>query len=121
MGVIGLFSTREGENRVRKQLKIFSDLRCDLRICEMLGAEYHAFPSDNTSVGIWKSPEKRDNAKALCLEIGARIYKNSPLGFGGEGLLLVLPNTVPNNTLPILHSSAKGAMPWRPLFERPIN
>jgi hypothetical protein len=121
LGVVGLFSTKDGESRARKQLKSFSDLRCDLRICELLGEEHYAFPTSNDLAGIWDSPEKRDNAKALCLEIGARIYKNNPLGYGGEGLLLVLPNTVPNNTLPILHSFAKGGMPWRPLFERPIN
>ena len=71
---------------------------------------------------IWDTQEEKERAKAFVADLGARVYKSQPLGFGGQGIMLVFPNTVPNNTLPILHSASKsGQKPWRPLFPRPTN
>ncbi|CZT26404.1 hypothetical protein PCPL58_p5051 (plasmid) [Pseudomonas cerasi] len=39
------------------------------------------------------------------------------LGFKNQGLLLVLPETCPNNSLPILYKAKVGV--WTPLFPRP--
>ncbi|MCY1310058.1 hypothetical protein D9M70_602150 [compost metagenome] len=55
-------------------------------------------------------------AKALCLRLGTKLYKQ-PLGFKNQGLLLVLPETCPNNSLPILCKAKVGV--WTPLFPRP--
>ena len=63
---------------------------------------------------------KEEEAEALCRDIGSTIYKRSPFGFGGLGLLVVFPTTVPNNTLPMLHSASKEVdRAWKPLFPRP--
>jgi hypothetical protein len=121
LGVVALFATTEGETQVRRLLSGFDGLRCDLRVCEHLTPQYFAFPNGDSELGFWASVDEREKARALCREIGSRTYKRDPLGFGGQGLLLVFPNTVPNNSLPILHSASRGDVPWRPIFERPTN
>lgn len=121
VGAVALFSTKAGEAKVRKALGAFSDIRCDLRVCETIDDRLFAFPEASDSIGFWADRETMDRAKALCLDLGARIYKNNPLGFGAKGLLLVFPTTTPNNSLPILHSRSKSKPTWEPLFERPTN
>ena len=72
--------------------------------------------------GVFASVGERDRAKELATNIGVSIYKSAPLGFGDQSLSIVFPTTVPNNSLPLLHSRGKGATPqWRPLFERLVN
>jgi hypothetical protein len=73
----------------------------DFRSCEIVAPEAFAFPP---SKGVWKSEDEEARAKALCVQLGGRIYKANPLGYGKMGLLIVFPTTVPNNSLPILHS-----------------
>ena len=53
----------------------------------------------------------------------SRIYQHHPLGYGGLGLLVVFPTTVPNNSLPILHSHSRTSSQhrWEPLFPRFTN
>jgi hypothetical protein len=121
LGIVSLFATKDGEARVRREIKHSSSVRCDLRVCEMVGSDLQAFPDSGDDLGFWTSAEERDKAKALCVDLGARIYKKEPLGFGGKGLLLVFPNTVPNNSVPILHSDSRSNPEWKPLFERPVN
>ena len=107
------------QTRILLSLESFGEiLDIDFRCCEILGRESIAFPDDRSS---WGSREEFERAKALCIDLGSRIYKQNPLGYGGMGLLIVLPTTVPNNTLPILHSYARANSeePWIPLFLRP--
>lgn len=54
-------------------------------------------------------------AKSLCEEIGKKLEKSQPLGFGNSQLAIVFPNNCPNNSLPILWKRTKN---WYPLFER---
>lgn len=117
--VHALFATEQGADRVRTSLEALDYDRIDFRAGEFLTEDDFAFAGD---VGVFGTPAERDRARALAIDIGSRIYLDGdPLGFGGQGLLLVLPMTVPNNTLPILHSAAKVGNPWWPLFERPVN
>src|SRR6266542_2575492 len=69
-------------------------------------------------VGFWCNESERDRARALCTRLGTGLYKHA-LGFGGQGLLLVFPDTCPNNSLPILFAGRAGANAWNPLFPRP--
>jgi hypothetical protein len=71
--------------------------------------------------GAWVSESEAERAYSLIRTLGTRVYKKRPLGYGDLGLLLVFPQTVPNNTVPILHSQAKGSERWDPLFPRPVN
>jgi hypothetical protein len=89
------------------------------RSCGALPDQNYAFPKKTT---IWDTAEQSARARALCIDLGSRIYSNDPLGFGGMGLLVVFPTTVPNNTIPILHSySRTGSKTWMPLFPRIVN
>ncbi|MEX2628748.1 MAG: ATP-binding protein [Tistlia sp.] len=90
------------------------------RACELIGDEAFAFPASGAG---WPSEDSYLRARSLCTDLGSRIYRDNPLGYGGLGLLVVLPTTVPNNTLPILHSSstAQSGKRWSPLFPRPVN
>lgn len=106
-------------NRVTTELNE-SGLDVEYRSCEMLGEESFAFPK---GLKVWDNEDQAERAIALCKDLGSSIYRDQPLGFGGMGLLVVFPTTVPNNTLPILHSySRAGSVKmWKPLFLRPVN
>lgn len=117
--IFTLVATPEAQNTILTKLKKFSDLDINFRAAEMLSRSDRAFPDDFSG---WDSEDRRERAESLCRDLGSRIYKNQPFGFGGLGLLVVFPTTVPNNTLPILHSwSKQDGHPWKPLFPRPVN
>jgi len=99
--VVVIAATKEGEANIRKTISGFENLNIDLRICEPILDIHYAFKKDNK---IWKGKQELDKAKSLCLEIGTKIYKSAPLGYANQGLIIVFPNTCPNNSLPILHS-----------------
>ena len=114
-----LLATPEAQTMILDKLKGFCDLDIDFRAAEMLSASDRAFPADLSG---WDYGGRREKAESLCRDLGSRIYKKQPFGVGGLGLLVVFPTTVPNNTLPILHSPSRNDdHPWRPLFPRPVN
>lgn len=114
-----LLATAEGHATMLRELSSLSYDRLDFRAGELLQSDASIFRGER---GAFASSEDRDRAQAVATDIGATIYKRSPLGFGGLGLSVVFPTTVPNNSLPLLHSRGKGAgTQWRPLFERLVN
>jgi hypothetical protein len=117
---IALTGTPDGETRVRNTLQEFNWLDFDLRICEPLIARSFAFDPTNR---IWETQDDLERAKALCRDFGANIYRDAPLGYGDQGLLVVFPETCPNNTLPIIHSASRSdaQRKWSPLFPRITN
>lgn len=58
---------------------------------------------------------ERNLAKSICLEYGERIGERNPLGYGNCQALVVFPNAIPNNSLPILWKETSS---WIPLFKR---
>ncbi|NWB30512.1 phosphoribosyltransferase-like protein [Pseudomonas gingeri] len=112
--VVMLISTEEGERKIEKD-NIFYNIK--YHVCEYLSHDAYAFPNEDN--GLWSSDEEKFRAKALCSKIGLRLYK-SPLGYKDQGLLLVLPYTCPNNSLPILFKSSVDSPPWNALFLRPV-
>lgn len=117
--VCSLFATGEGRRKVLETLKSLEYPNVDFRTGEVLPDALFAF-SDAT--GVFSGRDEFDRARSLATEIGLTIYPDNPLGFGGQALLLVLPNTVPNNSLPLLHSASRKAdQPWIPLFRRVAN
>jgi len=119
--IITLVATDTAQAKILKHLSNWSEIDIDFRACEMLAPEVTAFPHDH--LGVWASDDEAERARALCTDRGSQIYKSNPLGVGGLGLLLVFPTTVPNNTLPILHSHsrANNSPGWMPLFPRVVN
>lgn len=111
--IISLIGTEEGEKKVKATLDKY-DVTHDLYLCEILSPTSYAFPVEGHS--FWENDAQMHKAKALCLQVGSKIYKQ-PLGFKIQGLLLVLPETCPNNSLPILYKAKVGV--WTPLFPRP--
>jgi hypothetical protein len=117
--LVALTATVDGEARVREELSRMKNAQVDLRVCEILRSETFAFASE----AIWADHEEYARAKALCTDLGVRIYRDNPLGYGDQGLLVVFPESCPNNSLPILHSPAQqsSGRTWRPLFPRLVN
>jgi hypothetical protein len=115
--VVVLFATATGEQFLREAIIHEMGTNVDLRVCEHIEAGLQAFAES----GAWASESEAERAYSLVRTLGSRVYKKRPLGYGDLGLLLVFPQTVPNNTLPILHSPAKGSEKWDPLFPRPVN
>ena len=105
--VVTLVATGVAQANILDNLQKIEGVDLDFRSCEIL--------SDDK--------EKKERAKALCVNLGGRIYKQIPLGFGNLGLLVVFSTTVPNNSLPILHSFARtgSGQEWKPLFPRVVS
>jgi hypothetical protein len=115
--VVVLFATVTGEQILRGAILAEMGTNVDIRVCEHIEARLQAFGAS----GAWTSDAEAERAYSLVRSLGARVYKKRPLGYGNLGLLLVFPQTVPNNSLPILHSPSKGSDGWDPLFPRPVN
>ncbi|EAP0001014.1 ATP-binding protein [Salmonella enterica] len=117
MLVITIVGTEDGESVVNSTLKKHSEDN-ELYIAELLNHSNYAFIKEN--LNFWENEEEMHRAKSLCLGLGAKLYKK-PLGYNDQGLLLVLPETCPNNSLPILFQTKVGANAWNPLFPRPVS
>jgi hypothetical protein len=114
-----LYATRAATEYALASCRAIEHVECVFRAGEVLSQKSFAFSDESP---LWANQDERERARALATDLGSRIYRSQPLGFGGMGLLIVFPTTIPNNTLPILHSSSKsGLKPWRPLFPRPTN
>jgi len=112
---VSVTGAADGVENVRKFLSS-TQIETELHICSPLENSSYAF---RNSPGIWATEEEFYAAKALCQKLGAVVSPRAPLGYGGQGLLVVFPRTTPNNSLPILHADAGAA--WKALFERPVN
>lgn len=113
--------TEAGEKKILKKFKEIKenyDIDIELRICDPLLNNYAAFEENNN---IWEDLNELEEAKALCVQIGAQVHKRNPLGYGKKAMLVVFPNTCPNNSLPILHAGQNKKEGWQPLFPRPKN
>ena len=119
--IVTLVATVEADKLIREKLQSIEGIDADFRTCEIVEEKHCAFSEG--SMAIWSSDDERGRARSLCMELGSKIYKTNPLGYGGLGLLIIFPNACPNNTLPILHSSGRllNDKRWEPLFPRSVN
>lgn len=117
---ISLIATTDAQELINRRLERYTNIDVDFRTCETIGQFAYAFPTDQVA---WSSSDQAERALALCTNLGSRIHKQRPLGYGGLGLLVVFPTTVPNNSLPIIHSYSRAGsvQSWTPLFARPNN
>lgn len=113
--VIVMCATPEGAEYLRTSLMTIEGIRIEFRVCEPLAPRHFAFRPGN---GIWDSSDEKAEARTVCQDIGMRIASAAPLGYQEQGLLVVFPDTCPNNSLPILHASSSRGERWTPLFER---
>lgn len=114
-----LLATLVGQQTLLDSLSKLEYTRIDFRAGEILDESASFFAGEK---GVFATTEERDRAKAVAEDIGATIYRKAPLGYGDQALDVVFPTSVPNNSLPLLHSHGKGPAPnWRPLFERLVN
>ncbi len=58
---------------------------------------------------------ERDKALMVFRNIGTKLERKNPLGYGDCQATVIFPNTCPNNTLPILWKETKD---WKPIFKR---
>ena len=114
LSVAVLCGTPKGEAAVRAFLER-EMANADLDVCETIGEDSFAFPK---GLGFWESVEEKNVAKTLARDLGVRVQKRSPLGYGEQGLLLTFSRNCPNNTLPILHGNGRGEKSWRAIFPR---
>jgi hypothetical protein len=78
-----------------------------------------AFHEENN---LFSSVDERLRARKIASDIGLKLEKKHPLGWEDSQALVVFPETVPNNTLPILYKDKGGSVyegkPWKALFRR---
>jgi hypothetical protein len=71
------------------------------------------------SADIFESEDDRERARDLVTVIGKSITPDHPLGWAGQGLLVLLETNCPNNTLPVFWKEGRfRGRTWRPLFQR---
>ena len=114
LSVVAICGTTTGERKVRRYMTDRMP-NGDLEVCEKLGERHYAFGEGR---GFWGSEREQEEAKALVTQLGAKVQRRDPIGFQGQGLLVVFSRNCPNNSLPILHAASKGGRQWRPLFPR---
>ena len=114
LSVAVLCGTSKGESAVRAFLER-EMANADLEVCETIGEDSLAFPQ---GLGFWESVEEKNLAKTLARDLGVRVQKRNPLGYGDQGLLLTFSRNCPNNSLPILHGNGRGEKSWRAIFPR---
>jgi hypothetical protein len=70
--------------------------------------------------GIFASDNERIAAQEMILEIGTSLEPDQPLGWEGSEALIVFPDRVSNNSLPVLYKADSKHLgrPWIPLFPR---
>ncbi len=114
--VFTILATVKGERRIQKILEKYPNLDIEFHYCDLVTNKLIAFPEDMSG---WDDEKTFERARALCLDLGSNCYKRYPLGYGGLGLLVVFSDTIPNNSLSILHAHSKAEKnKWKPLFER---
>jgi hypothetical protein len=105
-----LLATKDGQQTLLRELSKLSYNQMNFRACEILDDSASIFSGER---GVFATSDEKDRAKALATDIGATIYKRNPLGYGGQELCIVFPTTVPNNSLPLLHTySKKTGQQW---------
>jgi hypothetical protein len=120
--VVVLATTADGQIKIREKLKVYDGVDINLIVCEPLTPRHFAF----ADLKGFESLEEADEAKALCKSIGSQLVRKAPLGYGEQGLLVVFPNTCPNNSLPLLYAAGSynrgnTSLSWKPLFPRWAN
>lgn len=115
--VITLVATQTAQEKILSEFEKLEDFDVDFRTCEILPTKHYALPADKSG---FSSEDEWERAKSTLTHLGSRIDRKRPLGFGQQGLLVVFPTNVPNNTLPIIRSRSRGmsTTPWYPIFER---
>lgn len=80
---------------------------------QIFGDEYEVFSNESL---VFTDAEKRDCAKQICESYGNDLEGiDYALGYKGSEALIGFHHNIPNNTLSVIWSSAKG---WRPIFPR---
>lgn len=109
--VIAVVGFSKARNRVDRFLER-EGLAADFYICDELGEDCKAF--SNTS-RVFSDERERERAKQIAEAKGVYLEKHHPLGFKDTQALVVLYDSCPNNSLPVLWSASKD---WTPLFPR---
>jgi len=82
-------------------------------ICvELLDERDRAFSPE---CAVFSDDEERRRTEEICRRHGEVLWPTNPLGYDNSQALIAFEHQIPNNSLPILWSNAKG---WIPIFER---
>jgi hypothetical protein len=83
----------------------------------VLGDRFRPFAEGS---GVFGSPKEAEDANNLTLAVGSAILPRSPLGYGGEALLVLFDMNCPNNAAPMFWCAGKkyGGREWVPIFPR---
>jgi hypothetical protein len=112
VGIIAIAAVMKSTDAIETMLGTL-DPPGKLYVGDLLNETDKAFTLDAN----WDSTEQRELAKSVAVEIGQKLDKRNPLGFGNSESLVVFEKSCPNNSLPILWNKAKD---WIPLFERAL-
>jgi hypothetical protein len=83
-----------------------------LHVCDPLGNAGRCFGHGSA---VFPDAGEREEAAEIAREHGGRLAPRMPLGFDNGQAVVVFESSCPNNSLPILWSTAKG---WKALFPR---
>jgi len=107
--VCGLESGKEAIEKEARQLPF----KVEVYTCDTLDDSTRCFTKESLFI---ENDLERNKAKEIALKYGTKLQRKNPLGYDGGQLLVVFPDTCPNNSLPILWCSSNSS--WFPLFRR---
>jgi hypothetical protein len=87
-------------------------LQIEVHVCDHLDDKDRIF---SKRTRFFPDVIQRNEALALCKEIGSTLENKQPLGYGDSQLAVIFEDTAPNNSLPILW---KKKQRWVALFPR---
>ncbi len=71
------------------------------------------------NAGLFEDEKEKIIAEDMLTQIGRELYRENPLGYGNQALLISFHDTIPNNTIPIFWSHGiVNDKQWNPLFPR---
>jgi hypothetical protein len=100
-----------------------SNLTNDKRGCGRVSIHANTIVADyirvfNDQCNIISDPNRKQEFRQFCLNIGTKIYKHHPLGWEGRQWCMVSEYSVPNCSLPVLFAYGEELNSWKPLFPR---
>jgi hypothetical protein len=108
---IAICGFQSAQARVENELAELA-LPFKVHLCDPLDDADRCFSGSSK---IFHDQAERLRAQEICLQVGSRIDREAPLGYGGCQAAVIFANTCPDNTLPIFWGESKS---WKSLFKR---
>ena len=111
--IVVAVSSLQGKRAIEENVKTFG--RVKVRTHRLLAEEDSIFSEKRE---LFENEGRKRQFKAVCQDIGEKLFPWGPLGWGDCQWCIVTDYNVPDCSLPILWARGDSDFPWVPLFSR---